>query len=138
MNLSGSRYLPILLLFTILVIFGFQIYWLGQIYHREKKALETRTALHFRESVFELQARQLDAKIEGKIKKDSSFMLITDKRVRNDAEARKAEEVIGMANVLRRKGGVVIRKQLSNDGGRTISTINVTGDDVDSNKTSFR
>jgi two-component system, OmpR family, phosphate regulon sensor histidine kinase PhoR len=128
MRISTSRYLPVLLMVTILVIFGFQLYWIRQIYGREKKALETKTAVHFREVIFALQAKQLDGKFEGKLRRDSTFNVV----IRNDNEdednvnARRAEEVIGMSEVLRRKGGVVIDQRTSSDG-RTIKTIDVRG-----------
>ena len=42
---------PLLMLVTILVITGFQVYWLKNNYDREKRSLEIRTNVHFQETV---------------------------------------------------------------------------------------
>ncbi len=48
-----------LMIATIAVIFVFQVWWLGKNYNRERQALEKQTAFIFHETVFGMQARQL-------------------------------------------------------------------------------
>ena len=50
---------PILMFVTILVITGFQVYWLKNNYDREKRSLEIRTNVHFQETVRRLQTAKL-------------------------------------------------------------------------------
>ncbi len=50
---------PILMLVPILLVAGFQVYWLKNNYDREKKNLEVRTGIAFQETVRQLQAVKL-------------------------------------------------------------------------------
>ncbi|HUS00500.1 MAG TPA: HAMP domain-containing sensor histidine kinase [Chitinophagaceae bacterium] len=50
---------PILMLITILVIIGFQVYWLKDNYDREKKSLQIKTGVAFQETIEQLQAKKL-------------------------------------------------------------------------------
>lgn len=50
---------PILMMITILVIIGFQGYWLHDNYDREKKALQIKTGAAFQETMEQLQAAKL-------------------------------------------------------------------------------
>ena len=51
---SEKLLLPMII--TILIITGFQVYWLFDNYARGKRVLNIKTNMDFRESVFELQA----------------------------------------------------------------------------------
>jgi len=53
---------PILMLITILVVTGFQIYWLKNNYDREKRSLQIRANVAFQEIVRHLQAVKLKLK----------------------------------------------------------------------------
>ena len=53
---------PILMLITILVVTGFQIYWLKNNYDREKRSLQIRANVAFQETVRHLQAVKLKLK----------------------------------------------------------------------------
>ena len=53
------KWLPILMAATILGIAAFQLYWLKKTYEREKRTLEIRTNMAFRETVHRLQATKL-------------------------------------------------------------------------------
>jgi len=55
----------LLMLFTILGVTGFQLFWLKQTYEREKKSLELKTDLAFRDAVFNLQASRLRLPVPG-------------------------------------------------------------------------
>src|ERR1700748_302760 len=50
---------PILMFITILVVTGFQVYWLKNNYDREKRALQIKTNVAFQETVRHLQALKL-------------------------------------------------------------------------------
>lgn len=58
-KLKNIRLLPVLMLFTILAIAAFQFYWLQKAYDREKRTLEMRTNVLFRETVRSVQAAKL-------------------------------------------------------------------------------
>lgn len=101
MNGFPARILPILLVITILVVTGFQLFWLKQSYDSEKRTMEVRTGINFRESVFNLQAKQLSSRFGLPINAKDSFQIeiheggIQDKLVRYN----KTREVISMINV---------------------------------------
>src|SRR5438270_2414442 len=58
-QLKNIRWMPVLMLITILAIAAFQFYWLQKAYDREKRTLEMRTNILFRETVRDLQAAKL-------------------------------------------------------------------------------
>ena len=58
-KLKNKKWLPVLMALTILAIAAFQYYWLSKAYDREKKTLEMRTNILFRETVRSLQASKL-------------------------------------------------------------------------------
>lgn len=63
---------PILMFITILVVTGFQVYWLKNSYDREKRALQIKTNVAFQETVRQLQAVKLKLK---KVFEDSSHKI---------------------------------------------------------------
>lgn len=63
------NWLSVLMLVTILVIAGFQVYWLNENYKKEENSLEFRTHVAFRETINKLQAKKLNL---DKIFTDSS------------------------------------------------------------------
>jgi hypothetical protein len=77
------------MLLTILVIAGFQAYWLRDNYHREKQNLEIKTNSAFRQTILRLQASKLRLE-SGNIRMDSSGPIIahaTPSRVRVSTSA---------------------------------------------------
>src|SRR5439155_18649201 len=50
---------PVLMLITIMVIIGFQVYWLKDNYDGEKKTLQIKTNVAFEETVQALQSAKL-------------------------------------------------------------------------------
>jgi two-component system phosphate regulon sensor histidine kinase PhoR len=89
---KGTRHPEWLLFFmllTILVIAGFQVYWLRDNYNREKQTLEIKTNAAFRQTILRLQASKL--KLEGiNVQVDSlhvqppQMAMRTRRRDRND------------------------------------------------------
>lgn len=90
---------------TILIIVGFQVYWLKNSYDREKRLLEGKAGIVFRTTVFEMQAKKFNlgsAKWNNKsnpginvvLKDDEGKTVYTNKPVN--------EQVVGISNVVRR------------------------------------
>jgi two-component system, OmpR family, phosphate regulon sensor histidine kinase PhoR len=75
----------LLMVLTIVVITGFQAYWLNKNYDEEKRLFTGQTNILFRETLVRLQA--------SKLKLDSNFNI----------KLRQKESVINMVNVLRTK-----------------------------------
>lgn len=89
---------------TIACITGFQIYWLSKAYEREKRTLEIRTNMMFRETIHRLQASKLKL---DKIGVDS--LLFTSVQEPRNGKRKKPspgmrmgphEKMIGLVNVL--------------------------------------
>ena len=79
---------PLLMLISILGIVAFQVYWLQQNYDREKKALEVKAEMQFRETVMRLQVAKL--KLDG-VSFDSAGKDGVRILVKNDGENMTAE-----------------------------------------------
>ena len=58
-KLKNIKWLPVLMVLTIMAIAAFQTYWLQKAYEREKRTLEMRSNFMFRETVFALQGSKL-------------------------------------------------------------------------------
>jgi two-component system, OmpR family, phosphate regulon sensor histidine kinase PhoR len=58
-QLKQIKWLPVLMAITIACITGFQVYWLSKAYEREKRTLDIRTNMMFRETIHRLQASKL-------------------------------------------------------------------------------
>ena len=89
---------------SILGIAAFQVYWLQQNHEREKKALDIRTEMLFRETVMRLQVAKL--KLDGvnfdSTRKDGVRIIV--KNDRNDRiHIRPREGMISTINVIREK-----------------------------------
>src|SRR4026208_1614515 len=54
------RGLPILMIIAIVAITGFQVFWLRESYMKEKRNLEFRSSVVFKETVRKLQAKKLN------------------------------------------------------------------------------
>src|SRR6186997_606480 len=102
-KLKNFRWLPVIMAITIMGITVFQVYWLNNTYEREKRTLEIRSNMIFRETVYKLQA--------SKLKLDSLvFATATDQRFANDELTDKRtirflprQKMIGLMNVLKEK-----------------------------------
>ena len=78
--MSRLRWLTILMGIVILVITGFQAYWLRDNYNREKKAVEVRTDALFQETVRQVQDSLLDQRWNAVIAKDSAAAWLMEGR----------------------------------------------------------
>jgi len=61
--MNKLRWLRILIVLALLVVTGFQVYWLRDSYQRESKTLQVKTDVLFRETVRDLQDSLLEEKI---------------------------------------------------------------------------
>ena len=57
--MKRSRWLAVLMMITLMVIVGFQVYWLKDNYDREKKTMEIKAGVAFQETLERLQATRL-------------------------------------------------------------------------------
>ncbi len=97
---------PILMLFSILIVTGFQVYWLKNNYDREKRTLQIKANVAFQETVRHLQA------IKFKLQDDFSDPLHTRKQVIIDDDIKGSNvkmrrfpkrEIITLVNSMRDK-----------------------------------
>jgi two-component system phosphate regulon sensor histidine kinase PhoR len=70
--MNKLRWLAILMGAVILVITGFQVYWLKGNYNRERKAVEVRTNSLFRETVRDVQDSIWQKKLQQVLRDTSS------------------------------------------------------------------
>ncbi len=100
---------PVLMLLSILLVAGFQAYWLRNNYEREKRNLQIKTNIAFRETVLHLQARKLNVSetIPDSAEKKHFRILIENDGVRDAEETEispkndPGEEVVAMINSAR-------------------------------------
>jgi two-component system, OmpR family, phosphate regulon sensor histidine kinase PhoR len=107
LKMKNVKGLLVLMVLTILVITGFQAYWLKTNYDKENRQLSFRTNVSFRETIRELQAKKFDF---GNEINDS---LPTRKRMKIEIEGfpddpppmrmRQKENFVNLVNVLRQK-----------------------------------
>ena len=103
-KLKNFRWLPVIMAITIIGITVFQVYWLNNTYEREKRTLEIRSNMMFRETVYKVQA--------SKLKLDSLvFDSTTDKKFasqenfpeKQNIRLLPRQKMIGLMNVLKEK-----------------------------------
>jgi two-component system phosphate regulon sensor histidine kinase PhoR len=103
---------PVLMLLSIILVVGFQVYWLKNNYDREKRSLQIKTNIDFQETVRHLQAVKL--KIEDPSDIDSTHKtrvkIIVDDNDLTPSEDMKMrsrhmlpQEVVTMVNAIRDK-----------------------------------
>ncbi len=106
-QLKNIRWLPIVMLITIIGITAFQLYWLNDTYNREKWALERMSNFTFRETVHTLQAEKL------RIDKDLPDSTTGPTKERLQMKIHPNRKMVGLVNVLRDKSkDSVIRETL--------------------------
>jgi two-component system phosphate regulon sensor histidine kinase PhoR len=105
---------PILMLISILGIAAFQFYWLQQNYDRERKALEVKAEMIFRESVMRLQVAKLnlDGVSFDSTGKDGVRILVRNDGKRN-LRFRPREGMVSTINVIREKLNDSLRQGLA-------------------------
>ena len=128
-----SKWQLLLMAIPILVITGFQVFWLRENYLKEKKNLEFRSNVVFKETVRKLQAKKLNL---GGVFNDSTGKVKIEvmegeppigfgghpdelANVLNDVTIRVSDSLReGMIDVERKPGSVIKNKRLPNDSLR--------------------
>ena len=90
---------------TILVITGFQVYWIKYNYEREKRSLEIKANMAFRRTIRELQASKLRLDPRYDSIRTGKVIMVEDLPAKRSVSVRLTpkEDVLEMANVLRQK-----------------------------------
>ncbi len=102
---------PVLMLLSILLVVGFQVYWLKNNYDREKRSLQIKTNIDFQETVRHLQAVKLKiddlSDIDSTHKTRMRIMVDHDVTTSEDMKISSGdippEEIITMVNAIRDK-----------------------------------
>lgn len=99
---------PLLIVVTILVIIGFQVYWLTDNYKREKRSMQIKTNVIFQEIVRELQAANLKFPpdtLPGPGSNQKTRIYIDDDVSQRDINSKRTagREIITMVNALKHK-----------------------------------
>jgi two-component system phosphate regulon sensor histidine kinase PhoR len=100
-SMKNIKWMPSLMAITILVIAGFQVYWLHKAYEREDRTLDMRTNMLFRETIRSIQASKL--KLDSLVNDSSGSARIFIQQERGKWPRIKAlprEKMIGMVDVL--------------------------------------
>jgi len=110
---SEKLLLPMVI--TILIIAGFQVYWLFDNYAREKRVLAIKTNMDFRESVFELQAAKFkfSSTIGDSTGKDSTEVKVFVSDHNKEIGDGPGVDAVEMINVLGNKDRDVLIKDTS-------------------------
>jgi two-component system phosphate regulon sensor histidine kinase PhoR len=121
--MHNQKGLAAMMILVIFAITGFQLYWLSQQYAREKKLLDSKSDMLFRESVFTLQAEKL--KLEGSEKRDSTHPQIQITLKSGNAEGEIFDtsinkDVVNYVNIIREK---------VNDSGKQKKSMIISMDD---------
>jgi two-component system phosphate regulon sensor histidine kinase PhoR len=121
--LKHIKWMPILMVLTIIGIAAFQVYWLKKAYDREDRTLDVRTNIAFRETVHGLQSEKL--RLDRVLADSAGPFKNADSGIK--VYLRPKQEVMGMINVIRdkalkenkeKKGNFIIRKYEPGDSMR--------------------
>lgn len=98
------KWLPVLMALTIMIIAGFQVYWLQKTYEREKRTLEMRSNMLFRETVFSLQGSKMKLdKLIFDSTMPESIMISKEVGEKQTQVKIPRQKMIGLVNILREK-----------------------------------
>ena len=109
LTMKKLRWLTVLMGITLVVITGFQAYWLKYNYDRERRSLEMKANVHFQETIRHLQASKLkltdhgvaDSSAKTKMRVFMSDEMPEEKQVRVNILPN--EDIITMVNTMRDK-----------------------------------
>lgn len=110
MKRTGKAYLPMLMAVTLIVITGFQLFWLSQIFRREKDNLNRRSYAEFSDAVLKLQAQKFRAKFGGWQSKDSSVNITLTRNLDSVLPFEKAETVVGIVGAMKTEDSIHLKR----------------------------
>ena len=122
MRMKKHTISAILMMVAILVITGFQVYWLKNNYDREKQSLELKTSAAFRQTILQLQSQKLKletfnlVKDSGRTATADVAIRRTPRRVSVKMPQPAEEQVVDILNLLQEK----IRDSLRSQKGRIV------------------
>jgi two-component system phosphate regulon sensor histidine kinase PhoR len=104
-RIKNIKWLPVLMVLTIVAIAAFQFYWLKKAYEREQRTLDMRTNYMFRETVFDLQGIKLKLdKLAGDSTTPTRVVIRrehTGRKIKFDSAP--DQKVINMVDILTKK-----------------------------------
>ena len=121
------RWLTVLMVVTLVVIAGFQGYWLKNNYDREKRSLEIKAGVHFQETVRQLQAMKfkmrdpdtVDSSAQEKMRVFVSDDIPGEKKIQVNTFPR--QEIITLVNTMRDKFKDSLNKNRKGNGTMIVS-----------------
>ena len=127
--MNKLRWLTILMGAVILVITGFQVYWLKDNFSREKKAVEIRAQSLFRETVRNFQDSVLQLKLQW-VFKDSSTLAGSKRKMFDGPYRRQFPGTPRVARVINILGQKMLNDSLrkTNKGKRVLISVNNTAE----------
>jgi two-component system, OmpR family, phosphate regulon sensor histidine kinase PhoR len=108
--MNKLRWLATLISIAIIIIVGFQVYWLRDNYIREKRSLEIRTNILFRETLRHVQDSVLGLKIQNVFTKDA--VAIGGTGTTKPPRQNKNTETISPGRVIEALGKTMLRDSL--------------------------
>lgn len=100
-----KRWMPVLMIATVVAIAGFQTYWISKTYEREKFALERNTNMLFRETIRGLQTAKL--KLERLSAPDSNTRIFLSRELRTTTKGTRIprDKMASLIDVVLQKAG---------------------------------
>lgn len=116
------KLMPLLMALTILGIAGFQYYWLNKAYDREKRTLEMRSNITFRETVRSLQAAKLKLdKLPFDTGASAKVVISKDKPLR--LQFRNDDKMIGLVHEINER----MLREKRKDSSKNLATATAPG-----------
>ena len=127
LTMKKLRWLTVLMVVTLVVIAGFQGYWLKNNYDREKRSLEIKAGVHFQETVRQLQAMKfkmrdpdtVDSSAQEKMRVFVSDDIPGEKKIQVNTFPR--QEIITLVNTMRDKFKDSLNKNRKGNGTMIVS-----------------
>ncbi|MDQ6608554.1 MAG: HAMP domain-containing histidine kinase [Bacteroidota bacterium] len=103
-TIQNIKWMPLLMVLTVLAIASFQVYWINKSYEREQRTLEMRTNMQFRETIRNLQTAKLKL---DKLSPDSvgsaQLFIQREMRERHGPKRLPKEKMVSMMDVILQK-----------------------------------
>lgn len=123
LRFRNIKWLPLLMAVTMVGITAFQVYWLMKTYERERRTLEIRSNITFRETIFSLQASKLKLdtlSLDSNQIKEIRFTSSAPKNRNMEVHKLPRQKMSGLVNVLIHKAklsdkDVIITKGRNSD-----------------------
>lgn len=109
--MKNFRWLLLLMGTALLIIIGFQLYWLNDSYVRETRSLEVRSNLMFRETIRRLQSSRFNLnQLQSDSVSDKKFHFIIKEGQPITSSQRKNTDMVAMMNMVRDRMSDTMKK----------------------------